>query len=644
MLQAAESTGETASKFAARESVRSISISPEGKQIVMVMVRPDGGENAIVVDLATGGANPVFSANGGEEQLRRCVFVLEERVVCQVYFRQGSNRKTESATRLVSISNDGSDVEMLSAQTASNAYYSSNYGGGIIDYNSEDEDSVLVMSWKPEEMGTGTLVAKRGSGLLVEQVNVNKAKRKQIIPPNPDAYRYISDGKGNVRVMASQPRSESGYGRNEFHYFYRAVGENDWHDLSKVIVEGGVSYGFWPVAVDSDRNVAYGFDTQGDHTALFQVSLDGSNAKSVVVARDEADVDSLLRIGRSRRIIGVSYATDYRHADYFDQRYAKLSKGLRQALGGDKQIAIIDADANENKMILFASNDVDPGNYYIFDDSTKQLSPLLPARPELAGVKFGHMQPVRFPASDGTMIPGYLTLPADSDGKNLPAIVMPHGGPSSRDEWGFDWLVQYFASQGFAVLQPNYRGSSGYGADWFQKNGFQSWETAIGDIDDAGRWLEKEGIAAPGKLAIFGWSYGGYAALQSAVMEPGLYKAVVSVAPVTDLERLVNDASQSVDRRLVEDFVGRGPHVDAGSPAKHADRIAVPVMLFHGDADTNVLVGHSRLMRDRLQNAGKQVRYVEFEDLAHSLDDKAARTKLLSESNAFIRKALDLPD
>lgn len=639
-------TGQTesiASKFAAPESVRSISISPDGNQIVFVAARPGGGENAIVIDLATGGALPIFSSQGIEEQISYCIFVLNDRVVCQAYFRQGSSRNTEGATRLVSLSSDGKHMEMLSAKTANTAYYSSNYGGRIVDYNSADSNSVLMTTWKPEEVSTGTLTARRGSGLLVEQVDLVKGKRKQIIAPNPIAYSYISDGQGHIRIMAAQPRSEYGYAKTKLEFSYRGIDENGWHELGNVSVSGGTYSGFEPVAVDSDKNVVFGFETQGNYQGLYQIALDGSLAKTPIMVSDAADIDSLIRIGRKRRVIGATYATDYRHVEYFDPRYEKLSNDLGRALGG-RQVAIIDADAKEEKMLLFVASDVDPGTYYYFDSTTSQVSPIFAARPQLDGMQFGEMKPVRYPAADGTMIPGYLTLPPGSDGKNLPAIVMPHGGPSSRDEWGFDWLVQYFVSQGFAVLQPNYRGSSGLGANWFQKNGFQSWRTAIGDIDDAARWLEKQGIAAPGKLAIFGWSYGGYAALQSAVTEPGLFKAVVAVAPVTDLEKLVQESRNDVDYNLVADFVGRGPHVEEGSPAQHADRISVPVLLVHGDADTNVLVGHSRLMKDRLEAAGKQVQYIEFERLAHSLVDQTARTKMLGTSSAFIRKALDLPE
>ena len=120
-------------------------------------------------------------------------------------------------------------------------------------------------------------------------------------------------------------------------------------------------------------------------------------------------------------------------------------------------------------------------------------------------------------------------------------MILPHGGPSSRDVWGFDWLAQYLANRGYAVLQANYRGSAGYGDQWLQRNGFQSWRTSIGDIDAGARWLAAQGIADPARMAILGWSYGGYAALQAGATEPGLYKAIVAIAPVTDLQQVKDD-------------------------------------------------------------------------------------------------------
>ena len=151
-----------------------------------------------------------------------------------------------------------------------------------------------------------------------------------------------------------------------------------------------------------------------------------------------------------------------------------LGASLRKALPGSPSITFVDASADESKLVLFASSDTDPGRYYLYDKATHHLAEIMAVRPQLAAVPLATQRPITFKAADGTDIPAYLTLPPGSDGKNLPAIVMPHGGPSARDEWGFDWLSQFFANRGFAVLQPNYRGSSGYGSAWFQKNGFQS--------------------------------------------------------------------------------------------------------------------------------------------------------------------------
>jgi dipeptidyl aminopeptidase/acylaminoacyl peptidase len=338
----------------------------------------------------------------------------------------------------------------------------------------------------------------------------------------------------------------------------------------------------------------------------------------------------------------VSYATDRRQIEFFDPELRKLQAALAKALPNAPLIEFVDASADENKLLLWAGGDSNPGTYYLYTKAPRALEEVMPVRAQLAGMKLASVKPVEFPAADGTLIPSYLTLPPGSDGKNLPAIVMPHGGPGARDEWIFDWLPQFFAMRGYAVLQPNYRGSTGYGDGWFQKNGFQSWRTAIGDVNDGGRWLQREGIAAPGKLAIVGWSYGGYAALQSSVLDPDLFKAIVAVAPVTDLETLRGESRNYVNFAFVDRFIGTGPHVREGSPARNAGKIKAPVLLFHGDHDENVGIAESRMMERSIKDAGGKVEFVEFKGLDHQLDSESARKTLLSKSDAFLRTTLGI--
>ena len=292
--------------------------------------------------------------------------------------------------------------------------------------------------------------------------------------------------------------------------------------------------GFVPFAVDADKDIAYGLEQVDGRQALVSIALNPSLEKKVVYAHPNVDVTSLVQVGRDRHVVGAGFSEDHGEVVYFDEQVKALVASLGKALGG-KAVYIGDMSQDRQRVLVWAGSDTDPGQYYLFDRTAKKLSPVMPDRPELAGQTLAQMKSISYKASDGTVIPAYLTLPPGKDSaKGLPAIVMPHGGPESRDEWGFDWLSQYYAARGFAVIQPQFRGSAGFGEQWLMQNGYRSWRTAIGDIVDAGRWLVAEGIADPAKLAIAGWSYGGYAALQAQAVDPKLFKAVVAIAPVTD--------------------------------------------------------------------------------------------------------------
>ncbi|MEP2736509.1 MAG: S9 family peptidase [Erythrobacter sp.] len=638
-----EDLAETATRFGALQSVTDISLSPSGTKIVYVTPGKKSEESIFVVDLGTD--NPpkqIVSFNQPNARLAGCNWANENRIVCNVFSFQKQGDVILGATRYVGIDPSKGKARNITPEGRFGYSFTGQYGGSIIALDVPGKDNRVLMTrryYKGKSNNTRIFSSKEGLG--VDLVDVDSGKSTNTINPNRNAVNYLADERGDVRIMATSDTANSRFAQNEVRYFYRKKESKDWEPLNRLDTSGDLSQGFIPVAVDTALDVVYGFERKDGFQALFTVKLDGSETKKLVLKRDDVDVNRLVRIGRQRRVIGVSYATEARIVEYFDQELEKLASGLNKALPGKPLISILDASEDESKILLAASSDTDPGIIYLYHKGTRRLEELLPVRNELFGREMANMKSVTYPAKDGTQIPGFLTLPLDSDGKNLPAIVLPHGGPGSRDEWGFDWLPQFLAARGYAVLQPNFRGSSGYGQDWYGRNGFKSWKTAVGDVNDAGRWLVSQGIADQKRLGILGWSYGGYAALQSQALDPELFKAVVAIAPVTDLGLLKEESRQFTNFANVRRFVGTGDHIENGSPARHASKFRSPVLLVHGTMDMNTGVGQSRIMKSRLESADKQVEYLEFDGLDHSLQHSQARAIMLRRVGLFFDQNLD---
>ncbi len=639
---AASEPSDEAKRFGARSSVLDVSLSPSGSKLAWIAPGPGHTEVLYVIDLEHGGGVSQVSYNDEiQADLGRCDWATDKRIVCEVY---GMARRSDGVllpyTRMFALSDDGTDPIGLNERRSSRALGFNQDGGDIVALDVDGEEGQLLLTRNYiEERTTGTRLANSKEGLGVDLFDVQTGRRKVQVQPDKGASYYLADDDGNLRLKVRRGSDGSGRLTDERTFMVRDPGGNSWRRLEDISLNGQ-PVSFSPVAVDAVSNSLFAYTSLGGYRALIGVPLDGSNEARLIAARNDVDVDGLIRIGRQRRVVGVSYATEKRSVEYFDQELAALAKALGKALPTQPLINFAGASADESKFVIIASSDTDPGTVYLFDKTSQNLEMLLAMRDPLVGRAMGEMRPVSYPAGDGTQIPGYLTLPSGSDGTNLPAIVLPHGGPAARDYWGFDWVVQFLTARGYAVLQPNYRGSAGYGEAWFGRNGYQAWDVAISDVNDAGRWLVSQGIADPEKMAIVGWSYGGYAALQSQVVAPELYKAVVAIAPVTDLEYLRSDARAYTNFRFRDGQLGRGPHIAAGSPRRHAERFVAPVALFHGSLDINVDVRHSRDMSNALENAGKQVTYTEFEDLQHGLRDSNARREMLGSIDEFLNESL----
>jgi acetyl esterase/lipase len=631
---------QAAKRFGVRESAWAADLSPSGRQILFLSAGPGASTIAKILDIDTKQVTPIFGSSGRPESLRWCEFATETQLICMYTAVDEIDGIPAGFSKLVTLRADGTNQRSLGSKRAGYDMYTRQSDGTVLDWLPDDEGSVLMArTYVPKVEERATNIKDERLGLGVDRVELATLRSKVVEEPRRTASRYMSDGRGNVRIMAYSDLDGTYNLTGIIKYRYRTLDDKEWKSLGNYNFTD--ESGIWPLAIESSTNSAFILEDLNGRDALYRVSLDGSGAKTLVASHDKVDIDNVVRIDRGLPVIGYSYTDDRTRTVYFDPEFKKLGASLGRALPSTPLIDFVAASRDTKTLLVHASADTHPGTFYVLDRTTKKMEPQLLSREHLDGQLLAPVQAITYPAADGKMIPAYLTMTKDGPAKGRPAVVLPHGGPSARDSFGFDWLAQFLASQGYAVIQPNYRGSAGYGDDFLGENAFRDWRTAMSDISASAQYLVNQGIADANKLAIVGWSYGGYAALQSATLEPDRYKAVVAIAPVTDLSMLRRDSDDYIDGKVTRDFIGSGPeHLRQGSPLQNASRIKAPVLLVHGDNDLNVRSLHSVKMADALKEAGKSVEFLRYKGLEHQLDDSNVRAEMLTKIGQLLDRSI----
>jgi dipeptidyl aminopeptidase/acylaminoacyl peptidase len=384
---------------------------------------------------------------------------------------------------------------------------------------------------------------------------------------------------------------------------------------------------------------------RADHNgryAIFKVHLlDPKLSRELVFSDPDYDVEgSLIYSRKTNDVIGVYHGEADDSKVYFDKSYASFQKALNKAIP-DSYNNISSFSSDENKYILFSSNWQTPGAYYIGDRTKGTLDFVSEQYPLLREVELSTKQKIVYKAKDGTEIEAYVTLPMKNVKDLNAAIVIPHGGPMARNYSGFDWFSQFFASRGYTIIEPNFRGSSGYGFE-FEMASIKNWGGVMqDDLADAAMWLVDQQKIDKNKICIVGASYGGYAAMMAAVKQQDVFKCAASFAGVSDLELLLVKARKFTNYKVVKKQIGSdSDFLEKASPINYVKKINTPLLLIHGENDRVVDVTHSRNMFDELEDEGKLVEYVELTDGNHYLEIEKNRLLTLSKIEAFLQRYL----
>jgi dipeptidyl aminopeptidase/acylaminoacyl peptidase len=457
----------------------------------------------------------------------------------------------------------------------------------------------------------------------------------ELIAENPGNIQgWLSDHEGKLRVAVAVNGLETSilYREKEDQPFDEAI-TYGWKDELN------------PLFFSFDNKYVYASSNLNrDKKQIVKIDLsDGAKELEVLFSHPDVDVSSL-HYSRKRKVLTyVSYTTWKTERKFFDKEYRKLYERLKQEFK-DVELAITSSNKNEDKFIFMTYGDKSRGTYYYYDIATDEIKLIHEISPWLDKEQMAEMKPVKFQSRDGLTINGYLTMPLGSDGKNLPVVINPHGGPWYRDTWGFNPEVQFLANRGFAVMQINFRGSTGYGKSFLEAS-YKEWGKDMqNDITDGVKWLIDEGIANPDKVAIYGASYGGYAVLAGLTFTPDLYAAGIDYVGVSNLFTFMNtippywEAIRPMLYARVGDPVKDSTLLYEASPVFHADKITAPLLIAQGANDPRVNKAESDQMVEALRKRGIDVEYIVKDNEGHGFRNEENRFEFYEKMEQFLNK------
>lgn len=499
---------------------------------------------------------------------------------------------------------------------------------GIIDALVNEENEILISMNKenPEIFD-------------VYRLNLQTGKMTMEVK-NPGNYTsYVTDHDGIVRIACGKD-AENG---NNIVYHRRNT-----EDPFQMIFFSDYRETLHPYFFTEDNKKLYGISNIGrDKKAVVLIDLEKDKKEQVIYVHPDVDIRGLAISEKRKVILGVSYVTDKVHICFLDKQERLLYERLMKKVG-NYEITIVSEDRQEQRFILIAHNDRNRGIYYLYDAKTDTLKELARGSSSLQEAELALMKPIEYQARDGYTIHGYLTLPQGVTPQNLPLIVYPHGGPWSRDYWEYQPDIQFLANRGYAVLQMNFRGSTGYGKEFLNAGNKQWGKKMQDDITDGVNWAIMQGVADPKRVGIYGSSYGGYAALAGVTFTPELYACGIDLYGPSNLFTLLASLPPYWKPSIMEFYERIGhPEKDAAqlweaSPLFHADKITAPLLIGQGKNDPRVTRRESDQMVAALRDKGIEVSYMVKNNEGHGFSNEENRLEFYKEMEKFLQKYIKI--
>ena len=584
-------------------------ISPNGKYISYLKLQ-DKRQNLFVEEIETG--KVVQLTHLYEKNISFYAWVSDDELI---YYKEKEGRRFQAD--LFIINKTGKDERQLSTNEKSRIR--------VLQDQLIEGKFLLVLSNQRDSTVSD-----------VYRLNVRDGKMHMAAQNPGNITNWMTDSKGKLRIAASSD------GVNET-LWYR---QNEAQKF-KPIVTINFKTTLIPVAFSENKpNIIYAIsNVNRDKNALVELDCTTGKEKNVLFANDTLNVVEAQYSRQKGKMAYVVSESWKKEKHYLDQDANLFYQKLDQLLP-NTELKILDGDQNENVFVIRTFTDRNPGSYYLYIADKGTLKKLSDNNSAIKEEQMCEMKPISYIARDGLKINGYLTLPLNKDPKNLPVVIVPHNGPGQRNTWGYNAEVQFLANRGYAVLQVNYRGSTGYGMS-FHAAGFKQWGGKIqDDVDDGAKWLISEKIANPQKIAIYGSGFGGYIALNSAIKNPKMYKCAASNSGVLNLFSYLKSIPPFMKSNLqmYYEMIGN-PNTDfdymhQASPLFHADKVNIPIFITQNVKDPRINSSDAIQFVKELKKRNAPVTYYEKEDSPFFVNREESRQKVYTALELFLETNL----